>query len=687
MLRPMDGPTLHLQFESWSDPQGAYLPVPDGSRVRVMDEDLLSRDDVLVEGFTREGRVTLSLPLGDEVLPDLFFVVDQADGDRWDTRRRVAVDGTPGILKDFQRRPLGLPERPLVFRRSIDIHLALRRWDPEHGWVPVPEGLALEALEHDRWGEPRPVGYGRTDAEGRSVIQIFEAGEAAPDLSVRVYGGAAYDLPDPWSSETRGQLRDPGEDGHFADVRLASLGSPEYPLLFGMGADEARRYVGNAVEPVIDGVDLLAAVEEACRTARHSLHIEMMLFFDDPVGRHVADRIVAAARRGVEVRLMIDVKTTRNIHRLVLAERLWTRVLRLMDDAEREAKLASIDAWAPAEKARGEVDSLLDHLRSAPNLTLLDTSYDLVELGVRLPEGMPDRYQRMERALPWLTTARVDHRKLLVVDGRWALLGGQNIGQEYLYARPFDPELPAEEEEWAKWHDCFVSIRGPAVRELQLMFRERWVAEGGDEFPVVMAAESTPEHGLFPPLPRQADGVPVRVLRTTPGVAQHFHQHFMAALHEAQHEILIETPYFSSAEVKSALVQAGLRGVRVVLILPDHHNDSIDFHYAARLAYLELIGAGVEVYEYQNHMNHSKVAIVDEVSFIGSANLNQSSFYKHYEVVVAIEDAAFTARFRERLFEVDLRHSRRIHGTEVEGLLDIRSVAKVYLENVVWRLA
>jgi len=86
-------------------------------------------------------------------------------------------------------------------------------------------------------------------------------------------------------------------------------------------------------------------------------------------------------------------------------------------------------------------------------------------------------------------------------------------------------------------------------------------------------------------------------------------------------------------------------------------------------------------------MNHSKVAIVDDVSFIGSANLNHSSFYKHYEVVVAIDDAAFTARFRQRQFEVDLEHSRRIHGTEVEGLLDIRLAAKLYLENVVWRLA
>jgi len=687
MLRRMSSPTLHLRFESWDDRQGAYLPVPDGSRVRVMDEDLFTRDDVLAEDFTRAGRVTLDLPLGDEARPDLFFVVDQPDGARWDTRARVAVDGTPGLLDDFRRRPLGLPQRPVVFRRSLDIHVSLRRWDPKQGWVPVPEGLALEALEHDRWGDPKAVGYGHTDADGRSVLQIFDPGEAAPDLSLRVYGGAAHGLPDPWSSESRGQLRDPGQDGHFADVRLASLGTPEHPLLFGLGAEEARQFAGNAVEPVIDGVELLAAVEEACRTAKHSLHIEMMLFFDDPVGRHVTEHIVAAARRGIDVRLMIDVKTTRNIHQLVLAERMWTRFLRVMDDAEREAQLARYDAWAPAEKARGEVDSLLEILHSAPNLTLLDTSYDLVELGVSLPAGMPDRYQRMERALPWLTTARVDHRKLLVVDGRWALLGGQNIGQEYLYARPFDPSLPAEEEEWAKWHDCFVSIRGPAVRELQLMFRERWVAEGGDEFPVMLADESSPEHGLFPTLPRHADGVPVRVLRTTPGVAHHFHLHFMAALQGAQREILIETPYFSSPEVRYALEQAAQRGVRVVLILPDEHNDSIDFHYAARLVYLELIGVGVEVYEYQNHMNHSKVAIVDDVSFIGSANLNHSSFYKHYEVVVAIDDAAFTARFRQRQFEVDLEHSRRIHGTEVEGLLDIRLAAKLYLENVVWRLA
>lgn len=100
-------------------------------------------------------------------------------------------------------------------------------------------------------------------------------------------------------------------------------------------------------------------------------------------------------------------------------------------------------------------------------------------------------------------------------------------------------------------------------------------------------------------------------------------------LARAERRVLVQTPYFSSPEVRRALEAAARRGLRVVLVLPDHHNDSVDLHYAARLAYAAHLAAGVEVYEYQGRMNHSKCLVADDSAFIGSANLNRSSFWAH----------------------------------------------------------
>lgn len=673
--------TLDVRFVRWDPTARQDRPVPDGTVITLLDADLFSADDVLAEGRTADGRARLSWEHRGR--PDLYLRVAEPDGPVWTTRERFAEDGTPGLLNDAEWVPAGL----LTFRATLDVHAAFSIWDAEAGWQPAPARLPVEVVESDPLGIETVVATGETDARGRVDLSIVDATEARPDLHLRLGPGAPPELAG-WTSRDASPLGLPGQLGRWQDLAAARLGTPKHPVRFGLGPPTGRAFDGNLARAVIDGPELRDAWTAAIEAAQHTVHVEMMLFFDDDAGREVVDLLLAAADRGVQVRALVDIGTTKRIHQLVIAERFWARNLRLLDDETRAATLARYDEIAPAERVRGEVDGLMARLAAHDLVELRDTSFAMLELDPDLGPDVPEAYRDIEAELPWLTTARVDHRKILVVDGHVAVTGGQNIGREYWHAEPFDPDKTAAEEPWHKWHDVSVELRGPVVAELQLLFRERWMSEGGDAFAVVdPLGPLDPDHPTFPALEFRGGGVPVRILRTTPGAVHDFEAGFLDAVAAAKERVLVQTPYLSSHDAVAALCAAARRGVHVELFLPDGHNDSVDFHYAGRLAYPRLIAAGVQVFEYQRRMNHSKVAVVDEHSWIGSANLNQTSFSKHYEVVAVIEDAAFTAGFVAELFDVDRPRSRRIRADETEARLDIRDVAKVYLEQVVWRLA
>jgi cardiolipin synthase len=231
-----------------------------------------------------------------------------------------------------------------------------------------------------------------------------------------------------------------------------------------------------------------------------------------------------------------------------------------------------------------------------------------------------------------------------------------------------------------------IEIQGPAVRDAQGLFRERWVEEGGDAFdlgPRALGVGTDPRHPYFPRLEAHLGGAPVSILSTTPGARFQIYDDILGRFARAERRILVEVAYFTSREAWKHLQRAAERGVKVVCIFADDHNDSLEFLYAARLRYRELLQSGVEVFEYQRHMTHAKVVIVDDVSIIGSANLNNAGFFNHYEVSAVIPDAELTAGLAMDLFARDLSHSRRIEAEDVDALTAISAVARAYLKGVV----
>ena len=588
------------------------------------------------------------------------------------------------------------------------LHLRFVAWDPHTArFRGVPAGLVVEALD-DRTLRRDPVlDAARTDPDGQVHLELDLEADATPDLylRVRVPEGTPHHvdpdswrlvrkrpdtvrLPRTWESRDRTAVERPGRSGEWDDWSGVRIGRPDAPVTFELTRPRPRLRPGNLATALIDGPAALSRMEALIRRARHSIHIEMMLWFDDAIGRRLVDRLIEAGARGVTVRVLLDRDTTEGTHTLTALHGTWVKLLRTVEEPERSRLLAENAADVAAERARGDLSTLVRRLRRAAGVELKLSSFPKVFVRTA-PEGpLPEAYAALAADRPWLNVARIDHRKLLVVDGETALTGGMNVGTEYLHDTPFEPDHDSREEPFVKWHDVMVELDGPCVRDLQHLFRERWVTEGGPRFglgPREEGAGLAPGHPTFPLLTERDGGVPVRIVSTTPGARSDLARAFLGLIQRARTELLISTPYFSSADALAAIVATARRGVRVVMVLPDHHNDSVDFLYAARMHYAELLAAGVEVYEYRHRMSHAKVFIADDVTVIGSANLNRTSFENHYEVAAILHDEAFTRDFRTRLFDVDLPRSRRIRTADLDELLDLNAAGRWWCRTVVHR--
>lgn len=718
----MSSLSCFLSFIYWNPVQRKYLPLPNGVTVEAMDADPISADDVLGSAPLIGGKAQLDC--GDDgEAPDLYFrlligdraidllqsewVTIEPPYDRpllrlpkeWDSKNKFAVDQTPGLLDDFEKKRLGDPERPLVFSVTFDCFFRLVYWNELRGeYTGIPQGIEVEVVEDHFLGD-RVLGIGRTDDRGRVQIRLADDHDERPSLYfryemppnklgyVRLSDNVLVDehaddtilLPRTWSSKeafSRFSLTKKGYFEEYRGIRVGKWGSP-YTFDVLSGAPVFQR--GAKVRPLINGSEIEPALFASIEAAQESIHAQVMLYFNDTAGHRLKDLLIRKAKEGVEVRLLFDVATTTNAAALVTMKKLWNTFFR-----SEVMETTAADAEEEAEKRRGDTSSLRAELSGVPNLSFVDSSFPYVQLKPAAPASAPEAYKKLEENLPFFTVARIDHRKLFVIDGKTAFLGGANVGDEYLYLDPYDASQPAESEPFPRWHDCFVQVSGPPVQRLQRLFRERWVAEGGDAFDLPRGEESrSPRHPYFPKLDPDSDGLPICILDTTPGARHQVHTFYMSLIRGAKKEIWLQNPYFSLREVLRELVEAARRGVKVTCIFPGHRNDSYDFLYAARLKYADLIDAGAGVYEYQNHMTHAKVAVIDDYTVIGSANLNHASFFNHYEVSAVVRDRALARNFRRRLFDEDLKHSIKIRREDLPELLDINLLARAWIRGVV----
>jgi cardiolipin synthase len=232
-----------------------------------------------------------------------------------------------------------------------------------------------------------------------------------------------------------------------------------------------------------------------------------------------------------------------------------------------------------------------------------------------------------------------NHRKLVIVDGAQAFVGGHNVGVEYLGQRP--PLAP--------WRDTHISVRGSAVLDLQMTFAEDWY----------WAAREVP-YLLMPP-PDAGGRMTCQVVPTGPADAQETCSlFFIAAIQAAKHRVWITSPYFVPDEAVFAVLRlAVLRGVDVRILIPARPDHLVVFAASTLYAH-QAVTAGIKLYRYQPGFLHQKVILIDDdAAAVGTANLDNRSFRLNFELMVMTADREFAGQVAEML-ENDFAQARRI---------------------------
>jgi cardiolipin synthase len=238
-----------------------------------------------------------------------------------------------------------------------------------------------------------------------------------------------------------------------------------------------------------------------------------------------------------------------------------------------------------------------------------------------------------------------DHRKLLVVDGRVAFLGGINISG--VYSGSSLKSAPRKGNK-LPWRDTHVQIEGPAVSELQRMFLETWGKQKGPALPSRNYVVDPGVRGKE--IVRAIGGAPEEPYSA-------IYATLISAINNAETEILLTNAYFApDPQLRTALKDAVKRGVVVKLLLPSKTDSGLIFH-AGRSYYDEMLRAGIKIYERRDALLHSKTAVIDGVwSTIGSTNLDWRSFLHNQELNAVILGIEFAAQMKAT-FERDLASS------------------------------
>lgn len=213
---------------------------------------------------------------------------------------------------------------------------------------------------------------------------------------------------------------------------------------------------------------------------------------------------------------------------------------------------------------------------------------------------------------------RRNHRKTLIVDGTVGFAGGINLGDEYASGG---------------WHDLHVRIEGPAVADLDAMFRATWNAAGDDPVDLEPAT---------PPAAPVGSALATVIANHDRRSRYEIRRAYVHAIRRARSTIRILNAYFiPDARVRRALRKAARRGVDVRVVVPAFPDVRVA-HWASRHLYARLLRAGVRIHEWTGPMMHAKAAVVDRAwCAVGSYNLDYRSLLHDLEVIVAALDRGF----------------------------------------------
>ena len=361
---------------------------------------------------------------------------------------------------------------------------------------------------------------------------------------------------------------------------------------------------GNQVMLLQDGPATFQAMHAAILAARDHINMETYILEDDEVGQRFAQTLIEKQRQGVQVNLIRD---------------------------------------------------------SVGTIGTPQASFQqLTGNGIKVVEFNP--VNPLVAHKDWELNQR-DHRKLLIVDGRTAFLGGINISSVYS-GGSFSQRSRVRPDGSPPWRDTDLQLVGPVVAELQKLFVATWEAQNG---------EPLPAKNYFPP-PQDAGRLVVRAIGSSPEEPYSLiYATLLSAIANAETSVRLTNAYFvPDPQLLAALEAAVQRGVEVTLILPSQTDSWLVFH-AGRNYYEQLLRAGVKIHERRGTILHSKTALIDGVwSTVGSTNLDWRSFLHNHELNAVVLGAEFGNQV-QAMFDKDLAASDAITLEQWQGRpLDLR---------------
>jgi cardiolipin synthase len=245
---------------------------------------------------------------------------------------------------------------------------------------------------------------------------------------------------------------------------------------------------------------------------------------------------------------------------------------------------------------------------------------------------------------------RRDHRKILIVDGTTAIVGGVNLSTTY-QPNPVGKSGNVDNQPAEHWRDTDLEIKGPAAAQLQALFVDHWREQHGSPFSGPTSL----------PAPPAAGGAVVRILGSSPKKGQPlYYVTLISAIRSAEKSITASAAYFApTRDEMRALKQAARRGVDVRLLLPDRSDSALSLA-VGHSHYEDLMEAGVKIYETHNLVLHSKTVVVDGVwSVVGSSNFDHRSVIFNDEVD-AVVLGGDTARGLQAMFDDDYQTATQV---------------------------
>lgn len=335
---------------------------------------------------------------------------------------------------------------------------------------------------------------------------------------------------------------------------------------------------GNKLELLINGEQTFSAIFDAIDRATNYILVEFFIIKDDGLGRRFKECLIRKAREGVSVFVLYD-----------------------------EVGSNKLPASYTRELKEAGIHTHCFHTR----------------------QGLGNFFQVNFR----------NHRKIVVVDGDVAFVGGHNVGDEYL----------GLSKKFSAWRDTHVSVRGPSVLPLQGVFCADWVWATGT-LPTIS----------IPSINAVGESEVLVVASGPADPSDRCTLLFLEAITRAKSRVWIASPYFVPDEsILRALQLASMRGVDVRVLLPEKADHLMV--WLASFSYVpEVTAAGVKVYRYTHGFLHQKVFVVDDiVSAVGTANLDNRSLRLNFEVTTVVFDPSFCARVAQML-EADFAKSRDV---------------------------